>query len=154
MLEAGYDTGGTSAFDAVFGSLAEVSRVCTYDRAGTGNSEARPAESASGLTSLDQAHELHALLERAEVPGPYVVVGHSYGGFVSRLFAAAYPEDVEGLVLIESSHEDEIVPYRRFYENGPEADWDRRRRPVGHRRHGGRPSDDGTGAFGSIPASS
>ena len=73
---------------------------------------------------MDQAAELHALLEGAGVEPPYVVVGHSFGGFVSRLFATAYPDEVAGLLLIESSHEDEIEPYRDLYgPNSPDADW-------------------------------
>ena len=69
------------------------------------------------------ARAVHRLLEGAGVDPPYVVVGHSYGGFVSRLFAAEYPGETAGLVLIDSSHEDEIGPYRRYYGNAPEGDW-------------------------------
>lgn len=123
IAEAGYDTGGTSAFAGVLEPLAQVSRVCTYDRAGTGNSDDRPRADAKGLTGEDQAHELHALLQAASIDPPYVVVAHSYGGFVSRLFAATYPDETQALVLIESSHEDEIVPYRHYYGNDPEGDW-------------------------------
>jgi pimeloyl-ACP methyl ester carboxylesterase len=75
------------------------------------------------LTSEDQAHELQALLQAAAIEPPYVLVAHSYGGFVSRLFAATYPDEVVGLVLIESSHEDEIAAYRQYYGNDPEGDW-------------------------------
>ena len=57
------------------------------------------------------------------ISGPIVLVAHSYGGFVSRLFADAYLDETAGLVLIESSHEDEIEPYREFYGDRPEGDW-------------------------------
>jgi pimeloyl-ACP methyl ester carboxylesterase len=70
-----------------------------------------------------EAQELHRLLQGARIDPAYVVVGHSYGGFVSRLFAARYPSDTAGLVLVDSSHEDEIAPYRRFYGDSPEGDW-------------------------------
>jgi pimeloyl-ACP methyl ester carboxylesterase len=123
VAEAGYDTGGTTAYAGVLEPLSRISRVCTYDRAGTGNSDPRPPALAKGLTSEDQARELHALLEAARIEGPYVVVGHSYGGFVTRLSAADYPGETVGMVLIESSHEDEIQPYRRYYGNDPEGDW-------------------------------
>jgi pimeloyl-ACP methyl ester carboxylesterase len=75
------------------------------------------------VTSLLQAHELHDLLEGAGISPPYVVVAHSYGGFVGRLFAATYLGETSGLVLIDSSHEDEIGRYRRYYGNAPEGDW-------------------------------
>ena len=123
VAEAGYNTGGTTAFAGILQPLAQISRVCTYDRAGTGNSDDRPRALARDLTSEDQAHELHALLEAAHIAPPYVVVAHSYGGFVGRLFTATYPDEVQGLVLIESSHEDEIQPYRRYYGDDPEGDW-------------------------------
>ena len=123
IAEAGYDTGGTTAFAGLLEPLSAVSRVCTYDRFGTGNSDPRPAALAKGLTSDDQARELHDLLGAAAIEPPYVVVAHSYGGFVARLFAADFPAEVDGLVLIESSHEDEIAAYRRYYGDDPEGDW-------------------------------
>ena len=122
VLEAGYDTGGTSAFSVIIPRLADIARVCTYDRAGTGSSDDRPPAEARGLTSLDQARELHALLAAAGLGPPYVLVAHSYGGFVSRLFAATYRDEVQALVLIESSHEDEVPAYRRYYGDDPEGD--------------------------------
>ena len=121
VLEAGYDSAGTSTFADLLAPIAEETRVCTYDRAGTGTSDPRP--SAEGLTSADQASELRSLLEAAAIEPPYVLVGHSYGGFVARLFAAAYQDETAGLILIESSHEDEIEPYRDHYGNDPAGDW-------------------------------
>jgi alpha/beta hydrolase family protein len=123
ILEAGYDSGGTSSFGEVWHRLAHVSRVCTYDRAGTGTSDPRSSAAAQDLTSETQAEELHTLLGAADIAPPYVVVAHSYGGFVARLFTATYPDEVEGLVLLESSHEDEIVPYRRHFKKDPAGDW-------------------------------
>src|SRR5262249_20796994 len=75
------------------------------------------------ITSMSEAGELHRLLDTASIPGPYVVVGHSYGGFISRLFAARYRDETAGLVLVDSSHEDEVAAYRRYYGNDPEGDW-------------------------------
>src|SRR5215470_12037156 len=72
---------------------------------------------------MSEADELHRLLDAAGIQGPYVVVAHSYGGFIARLFAARYRDQTQGLVLIDSSHEDEIVPYRRYYGNDPQGDW-------------------------------
>jgi pimeloyl-ACP methyl ester carboxylesterase len=51
--------------------------------------------------------DLHGLLAAAAVPGPYVMVGHSFGGLVIRLYAATYPDDVVGLVLVDASHEEQ-----------------------------------------------
>jgi pimeloyl-ACP methyl ester carboxylesterase len=121
LAEAGYDSTGTSTFLDLMEPLSEIARVCTYDRAGTGTSDNRLA--GLHVTSLLEAKELHALLEGAAIAPPYVVVAHSYGGFIGRLFAATYPTETAGLALIDSSHEDEIGPYRRYYGNSPEGDW-------------------------------
>ena len=121
VAEAGYDSPGTTTFMGLMGPLSEFTRICTYDRAGTGTSDPRPP--GVDVTSLSQAKELHTLLLGAEIAPPYVVMAHSYGGFVGRLFAATYPAETTGLVLIDSSHEDEIGPYRRYYGNSPEGDW-------------------------------
>jgi pimeloyl-ACP methyl ester carboxylesterase len=121
IAEAGYNTGGTTAFTGVLQDLAATTRVCTYDRAGTGNSDARPKT--PGLTSEDQADELQAMLTAAGIEPPYVLVAHSYGGFVARLFAADHRDEVAGMILIESSHEDEIAPYRQYYGSSPDGDW-------------------------------
>jgi pimeloyl-ACP methyl ester carboxylesterase len=121
IAEAGYDSAGTDTWIDLLGPLSKVSRVCTYDRAGTGTSDDRPT--GMDVTGMLETEELHRLLEGAGIESPYVVVGHSYGGFVSRLFAATYSAQVDGLVLVDSSHEDEIEPYRRYYGDSPEGDW-------------------------------
>jgi pimeloyl-ACP methyl ester carboxylesterase len=120
VLEAGYDSSGLDAWASLMDPLAGISRVCTYDRAGTGVSDPRPKGT---ITSMSEADELRQLLDAANVAGPYVVVGHSYGGFISRLFAARNRDQTAGLILIDSSHEDEVQPYRRYYKNDPEGDW-------------------------------
>ena len=121
LAEAGYNSAGTSTYFDIMDPMSKISRVCSYDRAGTGTSDHRP----KGLhvTSMLEARELHALLGGAGIEPPYVVVAHSYGGFVGRLFAAAYPDETVGLILVDSSHEDEILPYRRYYGDDPEGDW-------------------------------
>jgi pimeloyl-ACP methyl ester carboxylesterase len=121
IAEAGYDSAGTDTWFDLLGPLSRVSRVCTYDRAGTGTSNTRP--NGVRVTGMSEAEELHRLLQGAGIEPPYVVVGHSYGGFISRLFAARYPDETAGLVLVDSSHEDEIHPYRRYYGDAPEGDW-------------------------------
>jgi pimeloyl-ACP methyl ester carboxylesterase len=80
--------------------IAKFARVCSYDRAGLGYSE----PSSQPRTSRVIATELHALLQAAGIAPPYVLVGHSVGGFNARLYASLYRSDVAGMVLVDSSH--------------------------------------------------
>lgn len=64
-------------------------------------------------TVADLVADLHALLHAADIAGPYVLVGHSPGGFVGRLYAATYPGDVVGLVLVDSLHEEQSTRFQR-----------------------------------------
>ena len=95
---------------AVLPAIAETNRVCAYDRPGTilatgeGAADFEPSRSDpvdQPTTLQDHAADLHALLKASGERGPYVVVGHSMGGAVSRLYASEYPEDVSGLVLVD-----------------------------------------------------
>jgi len=87
-------------------AVAQLTRACVYDRAGLGWSDPSPRPRTAAL----MVEELHALLATAEIPGPYVLVGHSLGGLLVRLYAARYPQEVTGLVLVDSAHEQQ---YRR-----------------------------------------
>ena len=78
--------------------VAKGTRVCTYDRAGSGWSDPGPLP----RTAQEFAQELHTLLHQADITGPYVMVGHSMGGLPAIMFAHNYPAEVAGLVLIES----------------------------------------------------
>ena len=82
--------------------VAGFARVCTYDRGGAGWSE----PSAQPRTSEQFVEELHALLGNAGVQGPYVLVGHSLGGTNMQLYASQYPDEVAGMVLVDSALED------------------------------------------------
>lgn len=105
VIDAGI--GGSGAeWRAVRQALVERTTVCTYDRAGYGWSDPGP----SPRTTKRIARELRALLAAADVPPPYVLVGHSFGGFNVRMFAARHPTEVAGLVLVDSSHPDEPMP--------------------------------------------
>jgi pimeloyl-ACP methyl ester carboxylesterase len=83
--------------------VAKFSRVCSYDRAGYGWSEVGPKP----RTSLQIAQELRALLNASGEGGPYVMVGHSFGGSNVRVFTGMYPSDVVGMILIDAEHGDE-----------------------------------------------
>ena len=96
---------GTPGFSAQWGwiqpAIAEFATVVSYDRPGLGWSDPRRDGSQD---ALDTAHRLHTALQKSGLPGPYLLVGHSYGGLTSRVFAAAYPDEVSGLVLVDPSH--------------------------------------------------
>jgi pimeloyl-ACP methyl ester carboxylesterase len=82
--------------------IARTTRVCSYDRAGLGWSDRGPEP----RDARQEARELHVLLTRAAIPGPYVLVGHSLGGLSVRMFADLYPDEVAGMALIEGTDPD------------------------------------------------
>jgi len=84
--------------------IAKFAQVCTYDRAGYGWSEPGPP----GRTIEDRARELHTLLSRAQVQGPFILVAHSYGGLIVRDYVREYPGEVAGLVLVDTPEESSI----------------------------------------------
>jgi len=115
ILEAGYTASGIDTYGPVIVPvLARRTRVCTYDRAGDGLSDARPA-SVRPLTGATQARELHTLLGVIGAGPPYVLVGHSYGGMITREFAALFPGQVAGMVLLDASSEPEVAVYDRLH---------------------------------------
>src|SRR5215470_11356745 len=92
-----------AGWDLVQAEAAKFARVCSYDRAGYGWSSAGPMPRTTG----EIVKELHALLEASGEKAPYVLVGHSFGGFNVRVYAGKYPADVAGMVLVDTSHEDQ-----------------------------------------------
>lgn len=95
---------------AVFPAVAGFTRVCAYDRPGTMLDETHLSRSdpAPGgpRTAEAMVADLHALIEAAQLPTPLVLVGHSFGGLIVRLYTNTYPEQVAGLVFIDAAHEE------------------------------------------------
>lgn len=94
-------------WDLVQPEVARFARVCSYDRAGLGWSDRSP----NPRTAANIVRELHTLLRQAGVDPPYVLVGHSKGGLFVRLYAHEYPDEVVGLVLVDSSHEEQELRF-------------------------------------------
>jgi pimeloyl-ACP methyl ester carboxylesterase len=103
----------------VFRQVARLTRVCAYDRPSTVGGNGEPSRSDPApepVTANDGVADLDALLAAAEVRGPYVIVGHSYGGLIARLYASTFPEAVAGLVLEDALSEglyDGLTPMQR-----------------------------------------
>ena len=86
--------------------IAKFTQACWYERAGQGWSDPGP----SPRTASAMAGDLHDLLRVAAIPPPYVLVGASFGGFPVRVFAGKFPSEMAGIVLVDSSHEDQLEP--------------------------------------------
>ncbi len=106
ILEAGAGANSTN-FVKVQTQVEKFAHVCSYDRAGLGKSD-KPTGPQSEAGIVD---DLHQLLVNAHEPGPYVLVGHSLGGIYVRAFQMRYPRLVQGLVLVDSSHEEQLNRY-------------------------------------------
>jgi pimeloyl-ACP methyl ester carboxylesterase len=97
VLEAGFG-GSTGNWRDVQPQIGRMTRTCSYDRAGLGNSVALPGVHDAG----DEIDDLQRLLDAAGKGPPYVLVGHSYGGLLVRLFAKAHPKETAGVVLVDA----------------------------------------------------
>ena len=112
ILEAG--TGDSSeVWNTVQEQVEKFARVCSYDRLGLGKSD----KLAVLHTADEIVEDLHELLHAVPIPAPYVMVGHSMGGIYVRKYAALFPTEVKGLVLLDSSHEEQFT---RVSEISPE----------------------------------
>ena len=100
VLESG-GAGWSLDWHLVQTEVAKFTQVCSYDRAGFGWSDPGPKP----RTSQQITGELRALLTNARIPGPYILVGASFGGHTARLFARTYPDEVAGVILLDARHE-------------------------------------------------
>ena len=99
--------GSSISWSLIQPDVSRLTRACSYDRAGFGWSDAGPMPRTAGRV----ADELRVLLDRGGVAPPFVLVGHSFGGLVMRIFAARYRNEVSGLVLVDPAHpEDWVTP--------------------------------------------
>jgi len=132
ILEAGYRASARYWTDVlrhpddprqmVLPGVAQFTRVCAYDRPGTiaeFGDELLPSRSdaiAQPRSDPEVVADLLALLQAAQIPGPYVLAGHSLGGFFARLYAATYPDEVVGLVLVDAYSErlETLLPPERW----------------------------------------
>lgn len=117
ILEAGFP-GSSLDWTLVQPGVAEFTRVCSYDRAGFGWSE----KGQMPRSSTQIAEDLKSLLTNGNIPGPYILGGHSMGGLYVRAFARKFPHLVSGMVLVDATHEDQwdFEP-KRYWEPKGEA---------------------------------
>jgi pimeloyl-ACP methyl ester carboxylesterase len=108
VFEAGFRS-TLDSWGPVLPEVAKFARVFAYDRAGLGQSDPVPSE----RTYVALATELHELLQHEHVPAPFVLVGHSYGGILARVYCARYPADVRAIVFVDPMNE-------TFINNDPE----------------------------------
>jgi len=105
---------GVEAAGPLAGLLDGKHRFCAYDRANVGRSD----KVAGRLTGSYSVRDLEALLREAEVPGPYVLLAQSLGGAIADLYAAKHPQDVAGMVLLDSTVPAYLGIYKRLYPPG------------------------------------
>jgi len=119
ILEAGLE-GDDISWKLVQPEVAQFTRVCSYDRAGLAHSDYGPTPRDAEMSAMD----LHTLLTKADISPPYVLVGHSFGGLLIRRFAFDYPQEVDGLIFVDSLHENwweealELLPLPSANDSG------------------------------------
>jgi pimeloyl-ACP methyl ester carboxylesterase len=101
----------------VFQSISEFSTVVAYSRAGLGRSEGAERDHSAKA----EVEELHSLLVRLGLKPPFILVGASYGGILTRLYTSTYPDQVAGLVFVDAASEDQVIRYGRLDSTYPEA---------------------------------
>lgn len=105
---------GPRLWAEILPKIAKITSTVSYYHLGTGRSDPAPND----RSAQQIAAELRALLKKAGVKPPYILVGHSMGGLYARVFAIIYPEDVAGLVLVDPSHERQVIEFTRLDPTG------------------------------------
>jgi pimeloyl-ACP methyl ester carboxylesterase len=108
--------GTTETWDKVQSPISKFAEVCSYDRLGLGNSDHLDSDSQQSVSQI--VADLEALLKAAKIHPPYLLVGHSIGGLYARAFDERFDNQVAGMVLLDSSHEEQIW---RFAKGDPDA---------------------------------
>ncbi len=116
VVDSGFDD-TSLVWRAIQPEVAKFTRICAYDRAGVGWSDAGPTPT----HSRKMVEELHTLLKNAGVSDTYVLVGASFGGLNARVFANQFPDETVGMVLVDSMHEDQFA--RTSGPKGPPPAW-------------------------------
>lgn len=122
VMDAGVNS-GSQIWSRVWPATAADTRVCVYDRAGLGRSDPIPRP----RTSQEIVDDLHGLLANANVPEPYVLVAHSFGGLNVRLYASQFPTEVAGMVLVDAVHEDRFAATAKVLTPEQQARFERDR---------------------------
>lgn len=115
-----FETGLADSLDVwlpMWHTMAEFTTVIAYSRAGFGRSEAGQSDHSVPSAVTD----LHELLHRVGVPGPYILVARSYGSLIARLYVSRYPADVVGLVLVDGTHEQQVQRFGTLDPSYPHA---------------------------------
>lgn len=113
-----FDSGSgddSTSWNSVVPEVAKFARVVVYDRAGLGKSDSKPGN--APISSLDSVVALKQLLEKENIKPPYILVGHSRGGLNMQLFAAKFPKEVAGVVLVDS-----VSRNQNFHDPAPSPD--------------------------------
>jgi pimeloyl-ACP methyl ester carboxylesterase len=111
LLEAGYGVDHHS-WDEIERAVGKTTRTCAYDRAGLGLSS---VETPKRRGPFDQLDDLDDLLTSADIDPPYVVVGHSYGGILAWFFVRRHRDDVDGLLLLDAAHPQQVKRFRAAF---------------------------------------
>lgn len=116
VFEAGLGD-SLDTWNPIWPAIAKQTTIVAYSRAGFGRSDAAPAD----RSARREVTELHALLTRLQLPGPYVLVGRSYGGILVRLYTSLYSNEVAGLVIVEGTHEQQVKRWGMIDSSYPPA---------------------------------
>ena len=110
LAGAGGGSDTTETWEKVQSGVAGFAKVCSYDRMGVGQSD----HLARTQSEAEIIEDLHQLLMKAKVPGPYILVGHSMGGVYARKYAETYPREVAGFVFVDSADEEQVWRFAKI----------------------------------------